>query len=291
MSLSRRRLSELRPGPWQQTQLGLARGRQLHRRRRRQRADRVRRACRRRAHAGRADAGGARAGRPRAGLRLARARPAAACAQRLPQSVHLVDGARGVDRDAALPRRARSRGGRAAALAWRRPAALALAFVYCQARMLQAARASPPGASLCPCRCCSPRGSPRAAALSSPAAPWHGGRHAGALLGFGALVLVRVLRLARLSASPGRTRRARAQTRARSGGPRAAARRNGGAAGASLRLRWAQCRALRRPWSPRWPGMAAALAGAYLKFTLITRAGYNQGFALAHLPVRGARAE
>jgi len=34
-------------------------------------------------------------------------------------------------------------------------------------------------------------------------------------------------------------------------------------------------------------GLAAALAGAWLKFTLVTRAGFNQGFALAHLPVRG----
>jgi phenylacetyl-CoA:acceptor oxidoreductase subunit 2 len=34
-------------------------------------------------------------------------------------------------------------------------------------------------------------------------------------------------------------------------------------------------------------GLAAAFAGAYLKFTLVTRAGFNQGFVLAHLPVRG----
>jgi len=36
-------------------------------------------------------------------------------------------------------------------------------------------------------------------------------------------------------------------------------------------------------------GLLAALAGAYLKFTLITRAGYNRGFALNAIPVRGAR--
>jgi len=36
-------------------------------------------------------------------------------------------------------------------------------------------------------------------------------------------------------------------------------------------------------------GLAAAVTGAWLKYTLITRAAYNQGFALAHLPVRGAR--
>jgi phenylacetyl-CoA:acceptor oxidoreductase subunit 2 len=36
-------------------------------------------------------------------------------------------------------------------------------------------------------------------------------------------------------------------------------------------------------------GVAAAVAGAYTKFTLIVRAAFNQGFTLAHLPVRGAR--
>lgn len=36
-------------------------------------------------------------------------------------------------------------------------------------------------------------------------------------------------------------------------------------------------------------GLCAALAGTYFKFALVTRAGFNQGFALPHLPVRGAR--
>ena len=34
-------------------------------------------------------------------------------------------------------------------------------------------------------------------------------------------------------------------------------------------------------------GALAALTGAQFKFTLITRASFNQGFALARLPVRG----
>lgn len=33
----------------------------------------------------------------------------------------------------------------------------------------------------------------------------------------------------------------------------------------------------------------AVLAGAYLKYTLVTRASFNQGFALTKLPVRGVR--
>jgi len=36
-------------------------------------------------------------------------------------------------------------------------------------------------------------------------------------------------------------------------------------------------------------GLLAAAAGSWFKFTLVTRAGFNQGFALVHLPVRGVR--
>jgi phenylacetyl-CoA:acceptor oxidoreductase subunit 2 len=34
-------------------------------------------------------------------------------------------------------------------------------------------------------------------------------------------------------------------------------------------------------------GLAATLSGSWFKFVLVTRAGYNQGFALERLPVRG----
>lgn len=36
-------------------------------------------------------------------------------------------------------------------------------------------------------------------------------------------------------------------------------------------------------------GVGAAVAGAYAKYTLVVRAAFNQGFAIKHLPVRGAR--
>ena len=36
-------------------------------------------------------------------------------------------------------------------------------------------------------------------------------------------------------------------------------------------------------------GAAALGAGLWFKYTLVTRAGFNQGFALPHLPVRGVR--
>jgi len=35
-------------------------------------------------------------------------------------------------------------------------------------------------------------------------------------------------------------------------------------------------------------GAAIAATGAALKLILVTRAGYNQGFALAHTPIRGS---
>jgi phenylacetyl-CoA:acceptor oxidoreductase subunit 2 len=36
-------------------------------------------------------------------------------------------------------------------------------------------------------------------------------------------------------------------------------------------------------------GLLAAATGAWFKYTLVTRAGFNQGFALVRLPVRGVR--
>jgi phenylacetyl-CoA:acceptor oxidoreductase 26-kDa subunit len=36
-------------------------------------------------------------------------------------------------------------------------------------------------------------------------------------------------------------------------------------------------------------GASAAFAGAYFKYTLVTRASFNQGFALTKLPVRGVK--
>jgi len=40
---------------------------------------------------------------------------------------------------------------------------------------------------------------------------------------------------------------------------------------------------------PPLAGLAALAAGAWLKFALVTRASFNQGFSLPHLPVRGSR--
>ena len=40
---------------------------------------------------------------------------------------------------------------------------------------------------------------------------------------------------------------------------------------------------------PPLAGLAALGAGLWLKFALVTRASFNQGFSLPHLPVRGSR--
>jgi phenylacetyl-CoA:acceptor oxidoreductase subunit 2 len=40
---------------------------------------------------------------------------------------------------------------------------------------------------------------------------------------------------------------------------------------------------------PPLAGLAAIAAGWWLKFALVTRASFNQGFSLPHLPVRGTR--
>lgn len=42
-------------------------------------------------------------------------------------------------------------------------------------------------------------------------------------------------------------------------------------------------------WLAAAGGLLAAVAGAHFKGTLMLAAGYNQGFTIAHLPVRGAR--
>ena len=201
----------------------------------------------------------------------------------------IVDGPRGVDLDAALPRRTCGRVGRAG-LAWV-AAALALAFVYCQARLLQAARGIPAWREPLLVPLFLTTGLAEGGGLFFASAPWHGIGTLGLLLGFGALVLVRVLvwlayrrRLAGVAARGAGAALDRAGRVLQLAGTLAplalvAAIVLGAVSGATT------------AWVAAIAGLAAALAGAYVKFTLITGAGYNQGFTLAHLPVRGARAK
>lgn len=43
------------------------------------------------------------------------------------------------------------------------------------------------------------------------------------------------------------------------------------------------------PFAPPLAGLIALAAGWWMKFALVTRASFNQGYSLPHLPVRGAR--
>lgn len=165
-------------------------------------------------------------------------------------------------------------------------AALALAFVYCQARILQAAKGIPAWRepSLVPLVVAT--GLAEGGGLFLLAGVWHEARGAPLVLAFAALAAVRAALWLRWR------RRLAARV-----APRALATidRTGRLllwAGAALPI------ALVAP-AAAWPaaggalaalaGLLAAAAGVAFKFDLVCRAAFNQGFALAHVPVRGAR--
>lgn len=155
----------------------------------------------------------------------------------------------------------------------------ALVFVYCQSRMLQAARGIPAWRD------------PWVPPLMVLTALAEGG---GLLLASGAMprpwqVVFVVLVLARYAVWVG-YRRAVAPRIA----PRALASLDGAGrvllvAGTVLPLALVPAALIVRDsaWIALAAGISAALAGGYLKFMLVTRAGFNEGFALAHVPVRG----
>jgi len=168
-------------------------------------------------------------------------------------------------------------------------AVLALAFVYCQGRMLQGAKGIPAWREALLLPLIVTTGLAEGAGLFFLTAPLHATGTQALLAMFGALVLARMLvwfayrrRLA-AAAAPGAT---------------AALDRAGRTlqiAGTLVPLLLIGAIMAGAVWAAQAPlvaaiaGLAAAAAGAYTKYTIVTRAGFNQGFALAHLPVRGAR--
>jgi phenylacetyl-CoA:acceptor oxidoreductase subunit 2 len=164
------------------------------------------------------------------------------------------------------------------------PAALALAFVYCQGRMLRAAKGIVAWREPTVPLLLLATGLAEGAGLFMLLRLWIAGGGAAVALLFGVLVLARagiwLLYRQRLGGRPAKRAGAALDRAGRVllvGGtavPLVLLLAAGGAASPALGA---------------LAGLAAALAGAYLKFTLITRAGYNQGFALRELPVRGAR--
>ncbi len=159
---------------------------------------------------------------------------------------------------------------------------LALAFIYCQSRMLQGARGIVAWREPMTVQLLLATSLAEGAGLLLLALPWHGNGWAVPL--FIALVLARAgiwwlyrQRLAGRLAGKAQTALDRAGHRLLVGGT-----------AAPLLLAAAAFSPVGLP-AALLAGLLALLAGSHLKFVLITRAGYNQGFALRELPVRGAR--
>ena len=173
----------------------------------------------------------------------------------------------------------------APSLAWL-AAALALAFVYCQARMLQAAKGIPAWREplLRPLLVTS--GLAEGAGLLVATAPWHG----AATMTIVALFVVLVL--ARMAVWVAYRRRLERGTTPET---RAALDRAGRVllyAGTLAPLALAATAAVAGGYAlpiAALAGLLAAFAGAAVKLVIVTRAAFNQGFALARMPVRGAR--
>ena len=166
-------------------------------------------------------------------------------------------------------------------------AALSLVFVYCQARMLQAAKGIPAWREPLLIPLILTTALTEGGGLLLLAMPLTGAVTPLLLVAFGLLVIARVLVWQAY-------RRRLAGTLAR--GAASALDRAGQmlqVAGTPVPLAlvalivMGAVSGVQVPVLAAIAGLAAAFAGAYLKFTLVTRAGFNQGFALAHLPVRG----
>ena len=165
--------------------------------------------------------------------------------------------------------------------------ALALVFVGCQARLLQAAKGIPAWREPAVVPLVVFTGLTEGAGLFFVAAAWHGAATRPLLVAFGVLLLVRIVAWLDY-------RRRLAGTIA----PGAKAALDGAGlvlhlGGTALPLAARRRRGLRRGdiavALAGVAGLLAALSGAFVKLVLVTRAGFNQGFALPHLPVRGAR--
>jgi phenylacetyl-CoA:acceptor oxidoreductase 26-kDa subunit len=167
-------------------------------------------------------------------------------------------------------------------------ALLALAFGYCQARIVQAAKGIPAWREPLTVPLLVATGLSEGAGLFWLFAPSWGQGAPVLWVAFGGLLAVRFalgvlwFRRLALSLQPG---------------PLQAVNRAGHALNAGSLLPLAiVIGVLATPLTPGWSaalqalaGAVAVLGGAGFKFMLITRAGFNQGFALPHLPVRGVR--
>jgi phenylacetyl-CoA:acceptor oxidoreductase subunit 2 len=168
-------------------------------------------------------------------------------------------------------------------------AALALVFVYCQGRMLQGATGIPAWREPLLSPLIVVTGLAEGAGLFFLTAPLHATGTAAMLTIFGALVLVRALvwfayrrRLAATTAPGAGAALDHAGRVLQIAGTLVPL-------GLTAMIAAGMVSAAQTPFVAAIAGLAAAAAGAYAKYAIVTRAGFNQGFALVHLPVRGAR--
>jgi phenylacetyl-CoA:acceptor oxidoreductase subunit 2 len=162
---------------------------------------------------------------------------------------------------------------------------LALAYLVCQGRIVQAAKGIPAWREPLVVPLMMVTGLAEGAGVfwlaealrgaAATALPW---------LAFGVLLALRVVLVSawyrRLAPRLGRQALAAARATARIGN-------TGGALALVLVVAVAAVPAVWALALQALAGAVAAFAGVAFKWTLITRAAYNQGFAIAHLPVRG----
>jgi phenylacetyl-CoA:acceptor oxidoreductase subunit 2 len=168
-------------------------------------------------------------------------------------------------------------------------AALALAFVYCQGRMLQGAKGIPAWREAMILPLIVTTGLVEGAGLFFLTAPLHATGTQALLAIFGTLALVRMLvwfayrrRLAAAAAPGANAALDRVGRMLQIAGTLVPLLLIAAIVGGAVS-------AAQTPLIAAIAGLAATVAGAYAKYAIITRAGFNQGFALAHLPVRGVR--
>jgi phenylacetyl-CoA:acceptor oxidoreductase 26-kDa subunit len=168
-------------------------------------------------------------------------------------------------------------------------AVLALAFVYCQGRMLQGAKGIPAWREPLLSPLIVTTGLAEGAGLFFLAAPLHAAATEALLAIFAALAIVRMLvwvayrrRLAAAAAPRANAALDRAGRMLQIAGTLVPLALIAAIAAGAVS-------AAQTPLVAAIAGLAAAAAGAYTKYAIVTRAGFNQGFALAHLPVRGVR--
>lgn len=168
-------------------------------------------------------------------------------------------------------------------------AALALAFVYCQARMMQGAKGIPAWREPLLTPLIVITGLVEGAGLSFLIAPLPGEGAQPLLVLFSVLLLARVLvwlayrhRLVAAAAPKAQAALDRAGRWLLTAGTLVPL-------VLTAAIMTSAALAEHTPLLAAIAGLMAATAGAYTKYTIVTRAAFNQGFALAHLPVRGAR--